>query len=53
MGQTLVLSRRNVKHSSIIAWSVSRGLNPSGRFETDPGIFFLGRRQIVVDSVVE
>jgi hypothetical protein len=27
--------------------------NPSGRFETDPGIFFLGRRQIVADSVVE
>lgn len=27
--------------------------NPSDGFETDPGIFFLGRRQIVVDSVVE
>jgi hypothetical protein len=27
--------------------------NPSDRFETDPGIFFLGRDQIVVDSVVE
>ena len=27
--------------------------NPSDGFETDPGIFFLGRDQIVVDSVVE
>jgi hypothetical protein len=26
--------------------------NPSDGFETDPGIFFLGRRQIVVHSVV-
>jgi hypothetical protein len=26
--------------------------NPSERFETDPGIFFLGRRQTVVRSVV-
>jgi hypothetical protein len=26
--------------------------NPSDRFETDPGIFFLGRDQRVVDSVV-
>jgi hypothetical protein len=26
--------------------------NPSARFETDPGIFFLGRRQTVVRSVV-
>jgi hypothetical protein len=26
--------------------------NPSDGFETDPGIFFLGRKQIVVDSVV-
>ena len=27
--------------------------NPSDAFETDPGIFFLGRDQIVVDSVVK
>ena len=27
--------------------------NPSDEFETDPGIFFLGRSQTVVDSVVE
>ena len=27
--------------------------NPSAGFETDPGIFFLGRRQRVVGSVVE
>ena len=27
--------------------------NPSDGFETDPGIFFLGRDQIVADSVVE
>jgi hypothetical protein len=27
--------------------------NPSDGFETDPGIFFLGREQIVVDSVVD
>jgi hypothetical protein len=27
--------------------------NPSDRFETDPGIFFLGRDQIVVDSIVK
>jgi hypothetical protein len=27
--------------------------NPSDGFETDPGVFFLGREQIVVDSVVE
>jgi hypothetical protein len=27
--------------------------NPSDGFETDPGIFFLGREQIVVDSVVK
>ena len=27
--------------------------NPSDGFETDPGIFFLGRDQIVVDSVLE
>ena len=27
--------------------------NPSEGFETDPGIYFLGRDQIVVDSVVE
>jgi hypothetical protein len=27
--------------------------NPSDGFETDPGIFFLGRDQIVVDSVVK
>ena len=27
--------------------------NPSAGFETDPGIFFLGREQIVVDSVVK
>jgi hypothetical protein len=27
--------------------------NPSDRFETDPGIFFLGRNQIVVDSIVK
>ena len=27
--------------------------NPSNRFETDPGIFFLGRDQIVVDSIVK
>ncbi len=27
--------------------------NPSDGFETDPGIYFLGRDQIVVDSVVE
>ena len=26
--------------------------NPSDGFETDPGIFFLGREQTVVDSVV-
>ena len=26
--------------------------NPSAGFETDPGIFFLGRDQIVVDSIV-
>jgi hypothetical protein len=26
--------------------------NPSDGFQTDPGIFFLGREQIVVDSVV-
>ena len=27
--------------------------NPSDGFETDPGIFFLGREQIVADSVIE
>ena len=27
--------------------------NPSDGFETDPGIYFLGREQVVVDSVVE
>lgn len=27
--------------------------NPSRGFETDPGIYFLGREQIIVDSVVE
>ena len=27
--------------------------NPSDGFENDPGIFFLGREQIVVRSVVE
>ncbi len=27
--------------------------NPSDGFETDPGIFFLGRDQIIADSVVE
>ena len=27
--------------------------NPSDGFETDPGIFFLGREQIIVDSVVD
>jgi predicted outer membrane repeat protein len=27
--------------------------NPSDGFQTDPGIFFLGRDQIVVDSVVK
>jgi hypothetical protein len=27
--------------------------NPSDGFETDPGIFFLGRDQIVDDSVVK
>jgi hypothetical protein len=27
--------------------------NPSDGFETDPGIFFLGREQIVIDSVVK
>jgi polymorphic membrane protein len=27
--------------------------NPSDGFETDPGIFFLGRNQIIVDSVVK
>ena len=27
--------------------------NPSNGFETDPGLFFLGRDQIVVDSVVK
>jgi hypothetical protein len=32
--------------------STLRG-NPSAGFETDPGIFFLGRDQVVVDSVVE
>ena len=32
--------------------STLRG-NPSDGFETDPGIFFLGRRQTIVDSVVE
>ena len=26
--------------------------NPSDGFQTDPGIFFLGRRQIVKNSVV-
>ena len=26
--------------------------NPSDGFQTDPGIFFLGRDQIVVDSIV-
>jgi hypothetical protein len=31
--------------------STLRG-NPSDGFETDPGIFFLGREQIVVDSVI-
>jgi hypothetical protein len=31
--------------------STLRG-NPSAGFRTDPGIFFLGRRQIVRDSVV-
>jgi hypothetical protein len=31
--------------------STLRG-NPSDGFETDPGIFFLGRDQIVVDSVI-
>ena len=32
--------------------SALRG-NPSDGFETDPGIFFLGRDQIVVASVVK
>jgi hypothetical protein len=32
--------------------STLRG-NPSNGFETDPGIFFLGRDLIVVDSVVK
>ena len=32
--------------------STLRG-NPSAGFETDPGIFFLGRDQIVADSVVD
>jgi hypothetical protein len=32
--------------------STLRG-NPSSGFETDPGIFFLGRDQTVVDSVIE
>jgi len=27
--------------------------NPSAGFATDPGIFFLGRRQTVEDSIVE
>jgi hypothetical protein len=27
--------------------------NPSDGFETDPGIFFLGRRQVIKDSVVK
>ena len=27
--------------------------NPSDRFETDPGIFFLGRDQNIVGSVVK
>ena len=27
--------------------------NPSDAFETDPGIFFLGGDQIVVDSVIK
>ena len=31
--------------------STLRG-NPSAGFETDPGIFFLGRQQIVTRSVV-
>jgi hypothetical protein len=32
--------------------STLRG-NPSSGFETDPGIFFLGRDQTVVDSVIK
>ena len=27
--------------------------NPSNSFETDPGIFFLGRDQVVTDSEVK
>jgi len=32
--------------------STLRG-NPSDGFQTDPGIYFLGRRQVVIDSVVK
>jgi hypothetical protein len=33
-------------------WSSTLRDNPSDGFETDPGIFFLGRNQVIVDSVV-
>jgi hypothetical protein len=35
-----------------VAAPVPAAAAPSDGFETDPGIFFLGRDQIVVDSVV-
>jgi hypothetical protein len=43
----------NDRTGTLTIRSSSLSGNPSDGFETDPGIFFLGRRQTVVDSIVE
>jgi hypothetical protein len=42
----------NDRSGSLEIRASSLRANPSARFETDPGIFFLGRRQTVMRSVV-
>ena len=42
----------NDRTGDLVLRSSKLTANPSAGFETSPGIFFLGRRQVVEDSIV-
>jgi hypothetical protein len=51
-GGGAIFSVSNDRSGSLEIRASNLRANPSERFETDPGIFFLGRRQTIVRSVV-
>jgi predicted outer membrane repeat protein len=51
-GGGAIFSVSNDRSGSLEIRASNLRANPSERFETDPGIFFLGRRQTVLRSVV-